>query len=100
METLEIKIGEKYPLTTFEYFEYLDNGGEPDNFNGHKYYDATLKYITPTGSHIIEVHELVYDETADSMLLGKDITEYYPELELDDNKLYCVTYSEDCPFYN
>ena len=28
------------------------------------------------------------------------IKEYYPELELDDNKLYCVTYSEDCPFYN
>ena len=23
METLEIKIGEKYPLTTFEYFEYF-----------------------------------------------------------------------------
>ena len=100
METLEIKIGEKYPLTTFEYFEYLDNGGEPNNFNGNKYYDAILKAITPTGSHIIELNELVIDEIHDSMYLGKEIKEYYPELDLEDNKKYCVTYSKDCPFYD
>lgn len=100
METLEIKIGEKYPLATFEYAQYLEFGGKPENFNGHKYYDATLKHITPSGSYIIDIHELVYDELADSMQLGKEIKEYYPELDLEDNKKYCVTYSEDCPFYN
>ena len=86
-EIAEANMGDKNTLSNF--LKWVD-----------KYYDATLKYITPTGSHIIEVHELVYDETLDSMLLGKDIKEYYPELELDDNKMYCVTYSEDCPFYN
>lgn len=100
METLEIKIGEKYPLATFEYAQYLEFDGNPEDFKGHKYYDATLKYITPSGSYIIDIHELVYDELAESMQLGKEIKEYYPELDLDDNKKYCVTYSEDCPFYN
>jgi hypothetical protein len=100
METLEIKIGEKYPLTTFEYFEYLDNGGEPENFVGKTHYDGTLKATTPTGSYIIEINEVVYDEVLDSMFYGKEIKEYYPELELDDNIKYCVTYSEDCPFYD
>ena len=96
----ELKVGDKYPLMTFECFQYLEGGGKLEDFNGQKYYDAVLKAVTPTGSHIIELNEIVYDELTSSMFLGKEIKEFYPDLDLDDNKKYCVTYSEDCPFYN
>ena len=40
VETHKLNVGEKYPLPTTAFLEYLDEDGDPELFK-HKYYDAS-----------------------------------------------------------
>jgi hypothetical protein len=92
-------IGDNFPIIRFEYFEYLNNGGNPNEFKNKKYYNSIIKYITPTGSYVLDITDPVVDEVLDSMFLGEHIMNVFPEFELIKDKFYCITYSDDNQFY-
>ena len=100
VETYKLNVGEKYPLPTTAYLQYLDEDGDPELFK-HKYYDATIRYITPAGSYILELAispALIADANFDIMT-GKEINEQFPEANLDNDKEYCVIGFEDSPIF-
>ena len=39
------KVGDNYPQITFEFFQYLEEGGDSAKYTDKKYYNATIKYI-------------------------------------------------------
>ena len=100
LETFGYKVGDKYPLPTTAYLQYLEEDGDPDLYK-NKYYDATIRYITPAGSYILELAispALIADASFDIMT-GKEINEQFPEANLDNDKEYCVIGFEDSPIF-
>lgn len=99
MENYEYKIGGKYPLPTTSFLEFLDEDGDPEHFCGIKFYDATLRYITPNGSDIVElaIDPALIADASFFVLSGKEIKECYPDAVLEDDKEYCVIQYGDGP---
>lgn len=100
LETFGYKVGDKYPLPTTAYLQYLEEDGDPDLYK-NKYYDATIRYITPDGSFIVELEispALIADASFDIMI-GKEINEQFPDANLDNDKQYCVIGLEDSPIF-
>lgn len=96
------EVGGEFRMTTFDFFVWVDNGGDPEEFKGKKFYESRVKYITPTGGAIIEL--LDEDAFTDmgietSLFSGADIKEVYPDFEGDDKTMYSVPYEEGSPFY-
>ena len=60
METLEIKIGGKYPLTTFEYFEYL--------YVNSSMKDLEARYKTKINETKIENIKLYFKRNKNSLI--------------------------------
>ena len=97
---VERKIGDNYKQITLGFFEWLCEGNDDDDYIGKQYYDTTIKYITKSGSFILEINEEIIDGTFDTSLFNrKEIKKYYPDFDGDDKKKYCVLYEEDSPFY-
>lgn len=100
LETFGYKVGDKYPLPTTAYLQYLEEDGDPDLYK-NKYYDATIRYITPDGSFIVELEigpALIADASFDIMI-GKEINEHFPDANLDNDKQYYVVGFEDSPIF-
>ena len=38
------KVGDNYPQITFEFFQYLEEGGDSTKYTDKKYYNATIKF--------------------------------------------------------
>lgn len=100
VETYKLNVGEKYPLPTTAYLQYLDEDGDPELFK-HKYYDATIRYITPAGSYILElaISPALIADTSFDIMTGKEINKQFPEANLDNDKEYCVIGFEDSPIF-
>ena len=84
------KVGDRYELMTFDYFQYLEDGNSEDEYLDEKYYDCTIMYITRwrliLGS---DDCDLKYDDGCGHLLCsGKDIKEIFPDFKGDDNKQY------------
>ena len=93
-------IGSNYKQITLGLYEWLVNGYDEDDYFDKQYYNTTIKYITKSGSFILEINEDIVDGTFDtSLFTGKEIKEYYPDFNSEDNKKYCVLYEDDSPFY-
>ena len=100
LETFGYKVGDKYPLPTTAYLQYLEEDGDSDLYK-NKYYDATIRYITPDGSFIVELEinpALIADASFDIMI-GKEINEHFPDANLDNDKQYCVVGVENSPTF-
>lgn len=100
VETYKLNVGEKYPLPTTAYLQYLDEDGDPELFK-NKYHDATIRYITPAGSYILElaISPSLIADASFVIMTGKEINEQFPEANLDNDKEYCVIGFEDSPFF-
>jgi hypothetical protein len=97
------KVGDNYPQITFEFFQYLEEGGDSAKYTDKKYYNATIKYITPTGGLILEATDIDDMKTDDGMsqsiFTGQEIQKEYPDFTGDPDTEYCVLYEENSPFY-
>ena len=97
------KEGDNYPQMTFEFFQYLEEGGDSAKYTDKKYYNATIKYITPTGGLILETTDIEYMKTDDGMsqsiFTGQEIQKEYPTFTGNPDAEYCVLYEENSPFY-
>lgn len=97
------KVGDEYLQTTLDFYLYLESGGEIAQYTGKKYYNTTIKYITPTGGLILETTDIEDMKTDDGMtqsiFTGQEIQKEYPDFTGDPDTEYCVLYEENSPFY-
>lgn len=61
-------MGDDYPQITFDFFQYLEEGGDSTKYTDKKYYNATIKYITPTGGLILEATDIEDMKIARSLI--------------------------------
>lgn len=99
----KIQVGDPYRLTSLSYFLHLEDGGSEDSFpEEEKYYECTVKYITPEGGLILGLNApgKVHDDTFDTCLFsGKEIKAEYPDFDGPVDAEYIVPHYDGCPFY-
>lgn len=99
--TNNYQIGDSYKQITYEYWEYLNEGGDPTKYNEKQFYDTKIAYVTEKGGLILEVEEkeVKYDEGLEfSLFKGEDINNVYSDFNGEPNQTYLVLYDEE--FHN
>lgn len=92
------QIGDEYILVNLNYLEYLIEGNAPESYNFPKEVKTIIQYISSTNGLILKLIDGYYDNQ-ETLRFGKEIKQFYPDFNGDDNESYIVLYDGNEIFY-